>query len=244
MPFTLSHAVAVLPLKKIHQKYRSMTGLVIGSMVPDFEYIIRLKIKSIYSHTLSGIVSFDLPLGMILYLGYMALVKNTLIDHLTKLLYQRLYPYKSFEKKDKVPILVIVISILLGTCTHLLWDGFTHPNGYFVSLFTFLSKLIFIGRHQLYAYKLMQHGSTTLGAVFIAIYIYLLPVNLQLGNKNILSYWVVVFVITATLFLLRLNSMTIVIEFGDLIVSIMAGICLGILIASIFMAGKKTINNP
>ena len=65
MPFTLAHPAIVLPLaaKKLRM---SATGLVIGSMVPDFEYFIRMRTESKYSHTLAGLFWFDLPLGLLL----------------------------------------------------------------------------------------------------------------------------------------------------------------------------------
>ncbi|MEG1227787.1 MAG: DUF4184 family protein, partial [Flavobacterium sp.] len=41
----------MLPLQFLNKKWFSLTGLVIGSMIPDFEYFIRMRIQSIYSHT-------------------------------------------------------------------------------------------------------------------------------------------------------------------------------------------------
>ena len=41
MPFTFSHPAAVLPLRLLPRHWFSLTGLVIGSMVPDFEYFLR-----------------------------------------------------------------------------------------------------------------------------------------------------------------------------------------------------------
>ena len=54
MPFTFSHPAIVLPLKYLPKKWFSFTGLIIGSMTPDFEYFLRMKVKSDYSHTLNG----------------------------------------------------------------------------------------------------------------------------------------------------------------------------------------------
>ena len=57
MPFTFSHPAIILPLKKLPKKYISMTGLIVGSIAPDFEYFLRMKSK--YSHTMSGILWYD-----------------------------------------------------------------------------------------------------------------------------------------------------------------------------------------
>ena len=51
MPFTFAHPAIVLPFYK-KPKFFSMTTLIIGSMSPDFEYFLRVKIKSDMSHTL------------------------------------------------------------------------------------------------------------------------------------------------------------------------------------------------
>ena len=51
MPFTFAHPAIVLPFYK-KPKFFSMTTLIIGSMSPDFEYFLRMKIKSDMSQTL------------------------------------------------------------------------------------------------------------------------------------------------------------------------------------------------
>ncbi len=51
MPFTFSHPAIILPLKYLPQNWFSLTGLIIGSLTRDFEYFIRMKVRSNYSHT-------------------------------------------------------------------------------------------------------------------------------------------------------------------------------------------------
>jgi hypothetical protein len=244
MPFTLSHPAIVLPLKKIPFKYRSMTGLIIGSMVPDFEYIIRLKIKSIYSHTLTGIFLFDLPFGLLLFVLYVMVVKNRLINHLPLFLYKKcsIFENHSNQKYPEVSVVVVIISILIGVCSHLVWDAFTHSNGYFVKHLPVLTNSIKWGDKTIYVYKIIQHSSTVLGAVAIAISIYLLPTNYSSGRaEKILKYWTIVFATAIILLLLRCYIMIPVILYGDLIVSAMAGVCLGLTIASLSCKDKLKI---
>jgi hypothetical protein len=64
MPFTFSHPAILIPLRVLPKNLFSITGLVIGSLIPDFEYFLRLKLKSDHSHTLSGIFWFDLPVSL------------------------------------------------------------------------------------------------------------------------------------------------------------------------------------
>lgn len=46
MSFTFSHPAIVSPLNYFPNKWFSLTGLVIGSLTPDFEYFLRMRIKS------------------------------------------------------------------------------------------------------------------------------------------------------------------------------------------------------
>ena len=69
MPVTFAHPAIVLPFYK-KPKFFSMTTLIIGSMSPDFEYFLRMKIKSDMSHTLLGIFYFDLPITLIIALSF------------------------------------------------------------------------------------------------------------------------------------------------------------------------------
>ena len=84
MPFTFSHPAIILPFRYLPVKWFSFTGLVIGSLTPDFEYFIRMKVQSIYSHTLLGIFWFDLPLAILLAFLFHSLVRDTLFFNLPK----------------------------------------------------------------------------------------------------------------------------------------------------------------
>lgn len=82
MPFTISHPAIVLPLTFLPRQWFSLTGLVIGSLTPDFEYFLRMRIKSNYSHTLDGLFWFDLPLGLLLAFLFHNVVRDSLFDNL------------------------------------------------------------------------------------------------------------------------------------------------------------------
>jgi hypothetical protein len=46
MPFTFLHPAIVLPLTYLPRQWFSLTGLVIGSLTSDFEYVLRVNDKS------------------------------------------------------------------------------------------------------------------------------------------------------------------------------------------------------
>jgi len=88
MPFTFSHPAIVLPLTFKRLKL-SATALIIGSMVPDFEYFIRMTDHSRYSHTIAGLFWFDLPMGLLICFVYHGVVKDQLFNNLPPFLKQR-----------------------------------------------------------------------------------------------------------------------------------------------------------
>ena len=212
-----------------------MLGLIIGSIVPDFEYFMRMRIKSIYSHTWFGLFWLDLPLGLLIFFIYQKLVKDEIIDHLPTLLNQRFLRFKGKCKKVNSPRYFIVVSasILVGAISHIVWDGFTHPNSYFVSKLPLLSKILQVGAHQLSVYNIIQHTSTLIGAFVIAIVVFLMPINAPKANRNILGFWSQVVLTTVIILVIRLNTGLVYYKYGDIIVTFIAGALLGLIIASI-----------
>src|SRR5215210_2636523 len=82
MPFTFCHPAAVLVFNYFPKKWISLTGLIVGSLSPDFEYFIRMQKLSLYSHSLGGLFFFDLPVGLVLTFIYYKIVHKTVINNL------------------------------------------------------------------------------------------------------------------------------------------------------------------
>jgi hypothetical protein len=62
MPFTLSHPAAAIPFLRTRLV---PSALVIGCMVPDFEYFLRFAPEGGFGHSLPGVFVFDLPVAFI-----------------------------------------------------------------------------------------------------------------------------------------------------------------------------------
>jgi hypothetical protein len=129
MPFTFSHPAIVFPLINKRNTF-SATGLIIGSIAPDFESFVRISGPKIYSHTWFGVFWFDLPLTFALCLVYHLLIKHPLIDNLPIPLRERAEPYRNtnwmaYLKKN---FLIAILSMIVGIVTHLLFDALTHLN--------------------------------------------------------------------------------------------------------------------
>jgi hypothetical protein len=227
MPFTFSHPAIVLPLTFLPRKWFSLTGLVIGSLTPDFEFFLRMRIKSNYSHTIEGLFWFDIPLGLLLALIFHNLVRDKLFDNLPIFLKSRFSTFRQFDLKGhfKRNWHVVTTSILIGAASHILWDSFTHDHGYFVKTIpTLQSSVDFLGR-QIPILKILQHSSTLLGGLVIAFAIYKLPTN-ETEKENIdLKYWTIVVGLTFTIIAVRLLGGLELKQYGHVIATaISAGI--------------------
>ena len=126
MPFTPAHAVAVLPFRKTRL---NLPAMVVGSLSPDFEFFLRLAPHTEFGHTWLGILALDLPLSLIILWLYQSYLRPGLYA-----VAPRLFPFREESLKERPAfrglkqLMLIVVSILLGALTHILWDSFTHDN--------------------------------------------------------------------------------------------------------------------
>lgn len=227
MPFTFAHPAIVLPLAKVPGKYLSLRALIIGSMVPDFEYFFRLKIFSSHSHHISGLFYFDLPVGLLLYFLFVQLVRVPLIIHLPPNLRER-FNY-SFREKN---LIIVIISVFAGALSHLFWDSFTHATGYFVEHLPFFQKEILISNGGVPMYKIFQHGSTIIGLLVIIFSISRMPRQATDHLTRHEYYWPVALLIMLLVFLGKYLTGNFS-SFGDWVVTAISGALLGLLISSI-----------
>jgi hypothetical protein len=237
MPLTFSHPAIVLPLNYLPKKWVSLTGLIAGSVAPDFEYFFRMKVSSIYSHTWLGMLWFDLPVAILISFVYHDIVKAQFISNLPAALNDRFVKDRSFNWNQYFVqnLLVVIISIIIGIVSHLFWDSFTHATGYFVQLWS-MTDLVSISSFKLPLYKLIQHTSTLIGGIVILIAIYQMPENPVTKNTSIAKYWFMVSGITLTVILLRLLLGLDIHQYWNLIVTAISGVVLAIVLTSLFIS--------
>ncbi len=169
MPFTFAHPAAVFPVYRALQRHAVLSALIIGSMVPDFQYFLPFDVDRGESHSLAGIAWFCLPVGMALYLVFHLLLKLPIVALLPPALVARIVP-----APGKAPLLprasglAIAASLLIGILTHLAWDAFTHYSWLTAFILPSLSSYLFsVGEYHVYPYKILQHASTAAGSVFV-----------------------------------------------------------------------------
>lgn len=118
------------------------SALVIGTFAPDLEYFIRLTSGGGWGHTLAGAFGMDLPLGLAVLWLFHRLVKVPLISLLPDGLRARLGKYPGpFRWGPPRRFALILLSLLVGIATHLVWDGFTHPQYWIVQHWTLLDHV-------------------------------------------------------------------------------------------------------
>ncbi len=164
MPFTLAHVASVVPLGRLQQPLLVSAALVIGCMVPDLAYFIPQLTYFADSHSLLGLLLFCLPFGIVTYFCFYLLVAPFFTTLCSASLQRRLPQLWRAGKQPDASAFGIVLSILLGAATHLLWDAFTHDHGFIVVMFDVLATPLFtLGGYTVYIYKVLQHGSTIVG---------------------------------------------------------------------------------
>jgi hypothetical protein len=174
MPYTLSHPLAVVPLRRWCPERLNFAALVIGSMSPDFGYFVNQFPAAGFAHSIPGTFLICIPTGLAV-LGLFYLLRRSLCyilpephrDALTRL------------AKDRRPLsiralVVAAISVLLGAWTHTIWDSFTHSYGWPVHQIGCLhSRQGQIGSKEIFGYTLLQHLSTIIGDSGLILLYYL-----------------------------------------------------------------------
>jgi hypothetical protein len=169
MPFTLSHAAAAIPF---HRSRLVMSAIVVGCFVPDISYFLTLSAHRAFSHTVTGMFVFDLPLGMILLWAFHAFVREPMLLFFPGVRRKLAAGAQPFLFRPWKRFWLIVLSILAGTSTHLVWDVFTHRGTWIYRHWRFLHgelDLPVLGPMKIY--KLMEFGSSVLGLVVVAVWI-------------------------------------------------------------------------
>ncbi|HOX07499.1 MAG TPA: DUF4184 family protein [Planctomycetota bacterium] len=169
MPATLVHPAAVLPFCFALRKWLPVSALVIGSLTPDFEYLVRWGAGNRFSHTLSGLY-FCVPAGLVAFLLFHVAVKRPMFEILPEALRGRLLPLAwGFRWLPWWRLPLIVLAVALGAFTHQAWDSFTHYGAWGTKLFPRLEHLLFtVGDLRVRGYGLLQYLGTPVGLAVLA----------------------------------------------------------------------------
>jgi hypothetical protein len=219
MPFTFAHPAAVLPFLK--SKRISWSGILLGSMMPDFEYFLRLRLSGEFGHTWWGILYFNLPVGLLLILTFHGIVKEPLVRNSPTFLKQR---WEELSKLDfwgffRSRWYVVLYSLVIGAFTHVLWDSFTHNSTIIVNSLTFLKTPVSLYFESYPLYHILQHVSTGIGLIIMGLYVFRMPAS-ETQSKRDRGFWfwlvIINFIISGGIILKM--SLTEEIKIGHLVV--------------------------
>ena len=200
MPFTLAHPAAVLPLRGV--RHLRMAPLIVGAMVPDLPYYLPGSVARSFPVTHAFAHSFTVDL----LLGYALLASLVLLQRpLTALLSARarslcLRAVLPFNRPSEWAF--AAPAILLGVWTHLLWDSFTHKDGWIVHRVEVLSAPLVLGSHTSTVYHALQYLSSAVGLCVLMLWYVRLPtpaVSVGPGATRSAAGPVLLLVVTAAL---------------------------------------------
>lgn len=204
MGFTFSHPALILPVRYLPRKIYSLNGLIVGSMIPDFEYFIRLDNISTFGHTFTGLFLFDLPAALFVLIIYHQIIRPTLVKNLPSFLKSRLANFSTFNFINYIKSnwAIVIFSILFGALTHIFWDGFTSANGYFVMDNPIMETRIKLFDIEFYTYKIIKHLSSLIGCIILLFLFFELPVVKNHSLKPDKNYWIlfILLIISISLF--------------------------------------------
>jgi hypothetical protein len=128
MPFTLAHPAAVLPLLRVGLP---ASALVAGSVAPD----VPLYLPPGFpwpTHTAQALLTVDLLLAGLLWTAWHGVLAAPALAAAPAWLRQRLARTTRIGLRSRLTgprdVAAVVLALLVGATTHVVWDEFTHPR--------------------------------------------------------------------------------------------------------------------
>ncbi|MFE4465650.1 DUF4184 family protein [Oerskovia sp. NPDC056781] len=177
MPYTPVHALVSLPLAGRRARRAlppdlllwAVPAFTVGAMVPDAPLFLDVLVPGTDelarpTHRLMGAVTVDLALALAFTALWVLVVRGPFLAALPR----RSAPMPGRSTRRAHPLAVTGAAVGLavaGTLTHILWDDFTHLRGTAVQTWDVLRTPL----AGVTAYKYLQHGSSLVGFVTIAV---------------------------------------------------------------------------
>jgi hypothetical protein len=178
LPFTLSHAAAVLPAVRGDGSGRGRlvpAVLVAGSFSPDTTYYAASFLSGAMefgdvTHSLPGVLTVDVLIAGAL-VGLWLLLREPLVALLPRARQGRVAALVrcGAERARPRPSVLVrwYVSAVLGALTHVVWDEFTHLDRWGMRMFPVLGREI--AGSPLYWY--LQYGGSAVAAVVLVVFV-------------------------------------------------------------------------
>ena len=164
MPFTPTHIAAALPIAWLCRWQVPFTALVCGTVVVDVGVFFPFLLDYRATHSISGIFTHCVPIGLLLYYTYHLLLKRPFVDLLPLSARNKLLPFVNRDIDFSLTRIALVAALIaVGAATHVFWDSFTHPNRWGVRTFPILqTELAEVKGWPIHLHLVLQHGSSVL----------------------------------------------------------------------------------
>lgn len=174
MPFTPSHAVIALPFVRTPLV---PAAIAIGAMTPDLPLFVRgLGLPYAFTHSTANVVWTTL-VAFVLFLVWRVVLRPGLVALSPDAVASRL-PEEWRQTGRRAALgavgqgerpggpLLLVLSLMIGVLSHIVWDLFTHEGRWGVETFPVLGEMW----GPLLGYKWLQYGSSVAGLLIIGGY--------------------------------------------------------------------------
>jgi hypothetical protein len=209
MPFTISHIAAVVPFSRPLARWRLLSATIIGSMVPDFGFLMPWRPARIETHSAVALLTFCLPVGLATFWIFQRMIKTAVMEVLPDHTYSRWRPLAAPADLWSLKQWVLAtLGILGGAITHLVWDAFTHEGARGVRMIPALDDpVVDFAGHRLMGARLLQDGSSLIGlAVVLVVVVYGLRRDSTADEAPIRTLrprerhlWILTYAVTASL---------------------------------------------
>ncbi|MFE7183891.1 DUF4184 family protein, partial [Streptomyces erythrochromogenes] len=173
MPFTLSHAAAVIPAIRRTGRARGplvASAMVLGSFAPDTFYFTDAVVEGFMAygsitHSLLGVFTLDALLTAVL-VGCWLLLREPLVALLPGRWQGRVHAFlrgEEWRARRRLPALAgwFYVSAVAGSLTHVLWDSMTHGDRWGTNALPWLGEPVAFGFPP---YTFLQYGSSAIAA--------------------------------------------------------------------------------
>ena len=161
MPFTLTHIAAGIPIAWLCRWKIPFSALAVGTMIPDGGIFFPRLMNYVTFHSNTGILTHCLPVGLVAYYLYSAVLKRPLIDLFPTTLRGKLLSAAHKPNFNLTHIAAACLLITLGASTHIVWDSFTHNGRWGTTIFPALKTVAFTWKERAIPwYHILQHGSS------------------------------------------------------------------------------------
>jgi hypothetical protein len=246
MPFTFSHPAIILPFDHSKRKWLSLTGLIVGSIVPDIEFLLRLRETENFAHTWLGLVVFNIPVAVLLSFIFHNLIRNPLIFNSPKFFRERFSALQSFNwpgyfKQHKIPFFV---SMLIGIASHIFLDAFTHYDGAVAKRSSFFLNEIIVWKHSFPMYLILQIVTSLVGGLYILWFIFKMKrEQAATQGSNIAPYWLILAALSVIIFVVRVIADKVHQGFNDIFIAAVGSFLYALLVVSLFYPRQKNPPN-